>query len=101
MGVRRKIVKRESKEVTVKEVFALFRAEKKMLGRAEKTLVNYEESLKRFLQELQWEDCRIQELDKLDIMEFVEQLQEQQVRTETINHYLRDLRSFLNWCSRE
>lgn len=70
MGVKRKIVKKQKNEIPVWDVFEMFRAEKKIMGIGEKTLTNYAESLKRFLQILQYDDIKICELDKDDLQCF-------------------------------
>ena len=101
MGVKRNVVKKQKNEMMLLELFQLFRAEKKAMGITERTIHNYEESLNRFLQVLEWKDVKCSELDKCDIVSFIEELQELDVRVETINHYLRDIRTFLNWGSKE
>jgi len=101
MSVKRRIVRKEKEEITVLEVFEMFCIEKKSTGRSEKTIRNYEESLKRFLQIMQCENFKIGELERDDIQEFVECMQSESVRIDTINHYLRDLRTFFNWCWKE
>ena len=77
-----------------------FQIEKKILGIEEKTIQNYEQSIKRFMTGMKWDDIQLMELEQSNIMKFIANLQEQELSTETINHYLRDLRAFFNWCSR-
>ena len=101
MAVKRKIVKKEKEEITVLEVFELFRVEKKVLGVSDKTIGNYEDSLKRFLQIMEMDNFKVCELEKEDVIEFVEILQENDLRAASINHYLRDLRVILYWIARE
>ena len=99
MGVTRVIRKKSSDERTVWEAFKEFQIEKKILGIEEKTIQNYEQSIKRFMTGMKWDDIQLMELEQSDIMKFIANLQEQELSTETINHYLRDLRAFFNWCS--
>ena len=75
MGAKRRIHKKETDEVMVKEVFEIFRIEKRTLGIAEKTIKNYEESLKRFLQILECDDLKICELNKVLIFQFIDEMQ--------------------------
>ena len=49
MGLRRKIRMTEKTEKTVWELFDLFSTEKRNYGCEDKTIDNYEKSLKRFL----------------------------------------------------
>ena len=99
MGVTRVIRKKNNDERTVWEAFKEFQIEKKILGIEEKTIQNYEQSIKRFMTGMKWDDIQLMELEQSDIMKFIANLQEQELSTETINHYLRDLRAFFNWCS--
>ena len=99
MGVTRVIRKKSSDERTVWEAFKEFQIEKKILGIEEKTIENYEQSIKRFMTGMKWDDIQLMELEQSNIMKFIANLQEQELSTETINHYLRDLRAFFNWCS--
>lgn len=99
MGVTRVIRKKSNDERTVWEAFKEFQIEKKILGIEEKTIQNYEQSIKRFMTGMKWDDIQLMELEQSDIMKFIANLQEQELSTETINHYLRDLRAFFNWCS--
>ena len=98
MGVTRVIRKKSSDERTVWEAFKEFQIEKKILGIEEKTIQNYEQSIKRFMTGMKWDDIQLMELEQSNIMKFIANLQEQELSTETINHYLRDLRAFFNWC---
>ena len=100
MGAKRIIVKKKN-EMMLSELFDRFRVEKKSMGISEKTITNYQESVKRFLEVLDVDDLQMAELTKNDILLFIQILQEKDLRTETINHYLRDIRAFLNWCSKE
>lgn len=95
MGVTRVIRKKSNDERTVWEAFKEFQIEKKILGIEEKTIQNYEQSIKRFMTGMKWDDIQLMELEQSDIMKFIANLQEQELSTETINHYLRDLRAFL------
>ena len=59
MGVTRVIRKKSSDERTVWEAFKEFQIEKKILGIEEKTIQNYEQSIKRFMTGMKWDGARI------------------------------------------
>lgn len=99
MGVAKKIQRRKNSSLRVLEVFEMFRIEKKALGIEGTTIRNYQESLTKFLRFLECEDMELHKLEKMDILEFIGEMQEQGLKVATINHYLRDLRAFFNWCS--
>lgn len=99
--MKRKIIKKEKQDLTLLELHRLFQIEKKAMGLSEATIENYELSLKRFLQALEYDDLNLCDLNKDLIIAFVEEMQERDLRIDTINHYLRDIRTFLNWGARE
>ena len=100
MGVCKKIKRRADQERNVWELFRMFKNEKKILGLSESTLQNYEDSLKRFMDYMECTDAPIQEIDYDDFLSFTQGLQEEELSVSSINHYLRDIRVFFNWCSK-
>ena len=100
MGVCKKIKRRADQERNVWELFRMFKNEKKILGLSESTLQNYEDSLKRFMDYMECTDAPIQEIDYDDVLSFTQGLQEEELSVSSINHYLRDIRVFFNWCSK-
>lgn len=100
MGVCKKIKRRADQERNVWELFRMFKNEKKILGLSESTLQNYEDSLKRFMDYMECTDAPIQEIDYDDVLSFTQGLQEEELSVSSINHYLRDIRAFFNWCSK-
>jgi len=101
MGVAKKIKRKQAYEYSVSEVFELFQREKIAYGLSTSTIRSYSESLHRFTSALQLDTPSVQDLDKPHILSFIYILQEDGVATASINHYLRDLRSFFNWCFNE
>lgn len=85
--------------LTIDEAFREFKEEKTSLGRSDETIENYEQSLRLFITH--------EEIDKLDTVNTItvhnlyhwqNSLKEDGVTVASINHYLRDLRTFLYWC---
>lgn len=98
MGVCKKIKRKSYTDFTVSEVFDLFKTEKIAYGITEKTINNYRDSLKRFHQVLEIDNFKLNEIDRDDIIAFISEMQEIGVKPVTINHYLRELKAFFNWC---
>lgn len=102
MGVSTRITRRSYSDYTIEEVFDIFKREKLAYGIAEDTIINYADSLKRLNQVLKLNDPRVNDFTKSDILKFIYELKEEVgVRETTINHYLRDIRAFFNWCYSE
>lgn len=101
MSVSKKIKRKRFTDFTVDEVFDLFKTEKLAFGVSEKTLRNYSESIKRFKQALNLDNPKVNELSKADIVLFIRELSYEEIKPTTINHYLRELRAFFNWCLQE
>lgn len=101
MGVKKTIKKREQIEYGIEEVFEIFQREKLAYGIATPTVQNYYISIQRLTTSLQVHNPKVQDFDKSDILEFINSLQSDGIRTASINHYLRDIRAFFNWCYKE
>lgn len=101
MGVSKKIKRKSYTDFTIEEVFDLFRTEKLAYGITEKTINNYYDSLKRFNQVLDLNNPKLIEISKKDIITFIYEMNEAGVKPVTVNHYLRELRAFFNWCFSE
>lgn len=102
MGVSTKITRRNYSDYTVEEVFDIFKREKIAYGTTEDTIRNYYDSLKRLNQVLKLNDPKLNNITKSDILNFIYELKEEVgVKETTINHYLRDIRAFFNWCYSE
>lgn len=101
MGVKRIVKKKDIVDYSIEEVFEIFKTEKLAYGIQPITIRNYEESLKRFAAAAGDEAVYLSDLNKTVIINFIYTLQEAEVRDTTINHYLRELRAFFNWCYKE
>lgn len=101
MGVSKRIKKRNVTEFTIWEVFEIFKREKLAYGTATTTIEGYYISIQRLTTSLQVDNPRVQDFDKTDILDFISMLQEDGLRTTSINHYLREIRTFFNWCHKE
>ena len=101
MGVKRIVKKKDIVDYSIEEVFEIFKTEKLAYGIQTITIRNYEESLKRFAAAAGDEAVYLSDLNKTVIINFIYTLQEAEVRDTTINHYLRELRAFFNWCYKE
>ena len=99
MGKRLKV--KESNEYAVKELMEYFKAEKKAEGRSDNTIESYNNSFKKFFFCFD-EEMKTTELNKGIIFHYMNYLQKgENLHLSSINHYLRDLRTFLNWCYNE
>ena len=98
MGICKKIKKKSDSERSVWELFKMYKAEKKILGLSESSLSNYEDSLRRFMKFMESEDISIREIGHEDVLEYIQCMQEEDLSIASINHYLRDIRAFFNWC---
>lgn len=88
-------------EPTLIEAHNEFLKEKEREGRSAATLENYKITLKKFISALELEEeLKIKEIDKNYIDTFIDILkEEEEMKPTSINHYLRDLRTFFNWAS--
>ena len=85
-------------EYTVKELMESFIAEKKAEGRAKQTLDSYNNSFKKFFFCFD-EETTTKEINKGMIIHYKNHLEKgENLQLASINHYLRDLRTFINWC---
>lgn len=90
-------------EPTIVEAHNEFLKEKEREGRSAATLENYKVTLKKFMKVLELEEeLKLKEVTKDYIEDFIDILKEEEEMAPTsINHYLRDLRTFFNWASNE
>lgn len=97
MGTIRKVKIRSCGNYTFKELFDIFKLEKRAYGISEKTIRNYFETLNKFCKELDLQNPQINQITKEDIYYFINQLNDNGSRVATINHYLRELKAFFHW----
>ena len=84
---------------TFREVVREFEKEKIADGVTSKTIHNYEQSLDKFLNFANCDyNSEITALDKAAVIDWVAAMQKSNISVASINHYLRDVRAFANWC---
>ena len=71
--------------------------EKRTFGRSEKTIESITNSFKKFFGYF-GDEITVSAVDKRLIYQYTNHLTKQELSVSSINHYLRDLRTFLNWC---
>ena len=113
MAVKRKLNKARVYQVELKEAFEDFINEKKSLNKSSATIKSYEGSFDRFYSYLQEKESENNEEKSNSIITdgiYAENMTEQviymfsnhllkdEVKPSSINHYLREIRSFFYWC---
>ena len=104
MGVKRRIkVSNIGDGISMVEAFAEFIADKEAENLSPKTIANYRQSYEYFKDfEFDGEDdIELALVQKVYVQQWVASMQKKKMRPSTINHYLRDMRSFLYWCMNE
>lgn len=99
MGKRLKV--KQDEEYSVKELMESFISEKKAEGRSSQTLESYSNSFKKFFFCFE-DDMSTKEINKGMVLHYKNYLEKgENLHLASINHYLRDLRTFVNWCYTE
>lgn len=81
---------------TLTELMEVFIADKESQGRASKTIKGYEESILKFIDYIG--DITVSELTLGNIIAYRKHLiKGEDIKTASINHYLRDIRTFINY----
>lgn len=96
MRRRRTQTKTEGKIIYL---FDEFKYEKEARNLSPRTIQSYEQSTRLFLEASDMDrETMVQDISLRDIQDWIRYLKENNVRDTTINHYLRDIRTFLYWC---
>ena len=100
MGVKRKLTKSAHFDVTLDDAFGLFIEEKKSLNKSQSTISNYEITFRVWTRYLEANDYSMlcKDVDDSYIYAFANHLKSEEMKQSSINHYIRDIRSFLYWC---
>ena len=86
-------------ERTLDETFELFYEEKQAKNLSKATLRNYKQSYEIFYDYHELSSETLLDDIKLPMFyKWINHMKNNEVRPQSINHYLRDWRSFLNWC---
>ena len=95
---RKKVVATQDNDLLVKEMMEEFKAEKRADGRSIQTIESYKNSFAKFLDYF-GEELTLGELTRQTIYQYKGHLLSlEELTLASINHYLRDLRTFINWC---
>lgn len=89
-------------EITLFEAFEEFIKEKEYQNKAASTLRNYKQSFNYFCEFHSFdEDILAKEIEKEMVYEWIGTKSNEDVSEASLNHYLRDVRTFLYWCMDE
>lgn len=101
MGTKR-VIKRAASNIDtpLSMAFDEFISEKKILGKSKATIDNYELTYRLFVEFFNYDDDNVAVNDiTLDhFYKWLHTMNNEGVKTTTINHYIRDIRVFFNWC---
>ena len=99
MGVKRAVKANTAQQRNLQSYFDEFIAQKRATHCAESTIKTYTESFDKF--KTFYKDRKPQDINKAVIFEYINYLDKTGIRSVSVNHYLRDLRAFVNWCAGE
>lgn len=95
-------VSQEEIEVTLDEAFEEFIKEKEYQGRAESTIRNYKQSFEFFKDYHGFDETTLaSEIEASMVYEWIGDKAKDDISPASLNHYIRDLRTFLYWCMDE
>lgn len=92
---KQKVVENVSQYVS--EVLAEYKEEKKTLGLSKASLESIDNTFKRFF-ECFGDEITVDRIDEGLTITFTRMLDNREITVSSINHYLRDYRTFVNWC---
>ena len=96
---KRKFKNSYSTAVTFKEAFEQFIEEKTAINLSPKTIRNYKQSIEIFYDYHNLDSSTLlEEIQMPMVYKWINHMKNNEVRGQSINHYLRDLRTFFNWC---
>lgn len=85
--------------ISIGDAFTEFISEKALQGCAEQTLENYIKSLRYFMRDNEFnEETLVENIDKDSYLNWLAKMRERGSKHTTINHYIRDIRTFAYWC---
>lgn len=97
---KRKFTTAASTAITLEEAFAEFFEEKQAKNLSKSTLRNYAQSYNLFVEYHKLEnDFALDALNMSLFYKWINHMKNNEVRPQSINHYLRDWRAFMNWCN--
>lgn len=100
MGTKRVITKSSASNIiTIEEAFSEFLSEKEAKNLSSATLRNYQQSYDFFMSFCNFDsDSTVDEVKQTLFFKWINSLKLNGVKPSSINHYLRDCRTFFYWC---
>ena len=99
MGTKVRIKNSLKCEMTMGDVWQDFNMEKEAKNLTVKTLHDYQESLNTFLRDNDFDlDTPVTELTDKAIFQWIKVLKSREMKPASVNHYLRNMRTIVNWC---
>jgi len=101
MGIRRSIKRSAGSDsyITIQEAFDSFIQEKEILNLSPKTIINYTDSFNYFMNFFEFDSTTdITEITQSHFYKWIGTMKLNGTKITSINHYLRDVRSFIYWC---
>ena len=100
LDMKRKI-KIVNEEMTLLEAFEAFIQEKEANGLAASTIRNYTQSFGTFCEYNEFTATTgITEINEGIIIRWINHMRKEEISPSSMNHYIRDIRAFLNWCQK-
>lgn len=97
---KRKFKQAADVRLTLDEAFEEFLEEKMANNLSPSTIRNYKQSYSTFYNYLQLSPSTLLEEIQLPMFyKWINHMKNNEVRPQSINHYLRDMRTFINWCN--
>lgn len=101
MAIKREIRKVANADtIVLKEAFEDFMAEKEATNKSEATLKGYRKSFKKWC-DYYGEEVEATEVTQQLFFQWTNSMKLDGIRPASINHYLRDMRTVMNWCMDE
>lgn len=88
------------KQHTALELIEAFLEDKKITGKAEKTIQSYSGALKTVGLVIDFSQS-VESLTKKDIEKFIGSCKERNLSEHSIEHYIKHFKAFMNWCANE
>ena len=89
-------------EITLDEAFEDFIKEKEFQNKAQSTIRNYKQSYNYFREYHDFDETTlVKDVEKPMVYEFIGFKRSENISEASVNHYLRDIRTFLYWCMDE
>lgn len=97
--MKRKFKSGASISTTLDEAFEEFMIEKQAKNLSKATIRNYNQSYNMFYEYHNFNSSTLlEEITLSHIYKWINHMKNNEIRPQSINHYLRDLRAFFNWC---